>query len=82
MYKYQNVSDQVQTIVTPGDISPRVVDPGAEVISSVAIENPNFKYVGTTDQSTSASIVGEQLRQENAVIETVTTNGETKKENE
>lgn len=80
MYKYQNVSDVVQTIVTTGEINPRIVEPGGEVISSVAIENPNFKYLGTASSDTSASIVGEQVRQENAVIETVTSNDETNKE--
>ena len=46
MYKYQNVSKNVQTLTSDGDISPRVVEPGSEVLSSVPLENPNFKYVG------------------------------------
>lgn len=46
MYKYQNVSEQEQTITSEGDINPRVVKPGETTLSSVGLENPNFKFLG------------------------------------
>lgn len=48
MYEYQNVSDTTQTLTHDGEISPRVVKPGEKVQSAVAIENPNFKFVGNS----------------------------------
>ena len=68
MYKYQNVSDTKQTLVQEGNISPRNVDPQAIVLSDVAIENPNFKYIGE-ETAQSGGIVGVAERQENAVTE-------------
>lgn len=80
MYKYQNVSKEVQTVVRDGNISPRVVKPGESVVSSVAIENPNFKYLGEV-QEDSASVNGTQVKQDTAVTEVETaTNVETNKE--
>jgi hypothetical protein len=46
MYKYQNVSETTQTLTNDGVITPRVVEPGETVESSIPIENPNFKYMG------------------------------------
>jgi len=66
MYKYQNVSGEVQSITKQGDISPRVVQPGEFVTTDVAIENPNFKYIGTADDKGSA-VTGTQVAQENVV---------------
>ena len=82
MYKYQNVSKRVQTIVIAGDINPRVVKPDQEVISSVAIENPNFKYIGRADQSNGGGIVGEQVPQSSAVTEAEMIAEQTNKENQ
>ena len=49
MYKYQNISELDQTITTTGNINPRIVEAGATTESDVAIENPNFKYLGTAE---------------------------------
>jgi hypothetical protein len=49
-YKYRNVSDSVLSITASGNINPRIVEPNGEVISDVAIENPNFEYVGEAAQ--------------------------------
>lgn len=51
MYKYQNVSGQIQTITTTGNIEPRIVEPNGFTTSDVAIENPNFKYSGEASQT-------------------------------
>jgi len=44
-YKYQNISDQKQTITGSGNITPREVEPNGYAVSDVAIENPNFKFI-------------------------------------
>ena len=62
MHKYQNVSGDEQVITAEGHIQPRKVAPGAEVVSSVAIENPNFKYVGATDEQPSGAVQAVQER--------------------
>jgi hypothetical protein len=49
MFKYQNVSKVDQTITASGNINPRIVKAGETVVADVAIENPNFKYVGEAD---------------------------------
>lgn len=46
MYKYQNVSEVTQTITADGDIRPRVVEAGKELVSDKPIENPNLKFLG------------------------------------
>lgn len=79
MYKYQNVSKEVQTITKDGVITPRIVKPGDFCMSAVAIENPNFKYVGT-DQDNESTVVSEQAPQPNMITD-VTPLTETPKEN-
>lgn len=59
MYKYKNVSQGEQILTTSGEVRPRRVAAGGEVISSQVIENPNFEYVGEV-QNDSAGIVGTQ----------------------
>lgn len=77
MYKYQNISDVEQTITASGNITPRVVEAGGEFTSEIAIENPNFKYLGSTDSASVQGVVrGEQA---NAVSEAQLSN-ETNKE--
>lgn len=49
MYKYTNVSNSVQTITASGDIRPRVVEPGGEMLTDLPIENPNFKFIGKSE---------------------------------
>jgi hypothetical protein len=80
MYKYQNVSKVQQTITANGNITPRVVEAGETLLSSVAIENPNFKYLGE-DQSDSAGVTGTVVTQENQVNEAVRLDNENKEEN-
>ena len=60
MYKYQNVSNVTQTLVQSGNITPRSVEPDAYVLSDVAIENPNFKFIGSESD---ASVVGVENRE-------------------
>lgn len=72
MFKYQNISEVEQTLAIDGNINPRVVKPGAEVESSVAIENPNFKFLGKSEDSN--AIDGRVKPQPNAVTEAELTN--------
>ncbi len=74
MYKYQNVSEQDQTITTNGNITPRIVKSGETCLSTVVIENPNFKYLGeedaasvkgTVDQPQANAVLGNQTNKEN-----------------
>lgn len=50
-YKYQNVSDVTQVLTVSGVINPREVKAGEETVSSVVIENPNFKYIGAVEDN-------------------------------
>lgn len=52
MYKYQNVSNQEQSLIGHG-----VFAPGAFVMTKVALNNPNFKYVGEVKESEDAGAV-------------------------
>ena len=64
MYKYQNVSPDEQVIVSEGDVQPRRVAPGGEVVSSIPLENPNLKLVsdGESKPEQSASVQSVQQR--------------------
>lgn len=55
MYKYQNISKITQTITVSGNVTPRVVDAGGEVVVDFPLENPNFKYVGADQGEQSAA---------------------------
>jgi len=79
MYKYQNISEVEQTITASGNITPRIVEAGGQFTSDIAIENPNFKYLGSSESaSVQGVVVGEQV---NAVVE-AQLNNETNKENQ
>jgi hypothetical protein len=69
MHKYKNVSSSEQTLTGAGDVRPRVVQAGGEVLSSFPIENPNFTYIGEAEQQTSNGITGTQVQQPNAVTD-------------
>lgn len=77
MYKYQNVSEETQSITRNGNITPRIVKAGATVLTDVPIENPNFKYLGE-EQTGTANINAITVTQENAVTqaEPINTNKE------
>lgn len=78
-YKYQNVSDVTQVLTVSGVISSREVKAGEETVSSVVIENPNFKYVGEVEDNSVQGVVTES--QPNSVTEaTMLDNNETNKE--
>lgn len=79
MYKYQNVSKESQVITANGNINPRIVKAGDTVLSNVAIENPNFKYLGEEQQNTSG-VSGTQVSQPNMITEASPLNNETNKE--
>lgn len=79
MHKYQNVSGNTQTVTTNGNINPRVVKSNEYCISDVAIENPNFKYVGPAESSQVQGVVTETSP--NAITEAQQVN-ETNKENQ
>lgn len=51
-YIYKNVSEIVQHIVGVGS-----VEAGAEITTSSAIENPNFKYIGEATENSKVSAV-------------------------
>ncbi len=70
MYKYQNTSNEVQTVVVEGIVTPRTVAPGESVLSSVPIENANFKYMGA-EQTEQAQITATQVVQDNAVTQVI-----------
>lgn len=57
MYKYKNKSEVTQTITADGDIRPRVIKAGGELISSRPIENPNLEFIGEADAPDDAKIV-------------------------
>lgn len=78
-YKYQNVSDVTQVVTISGVINPREVKAGEETVSSVVIENPNFKYIGAVDDNGVQGVVTDS--QPNSVTEaTMLDNNETNKE--
>ena len=80
MYKYQNVSNVEQVVMAEGEVNPRVVPAGATTVSSVAIENPNFKYIGE-DQSESSSIQSvDTAMQPGAVTDATLVNNENTEE--
>lgn len=63
MYKYKNISQNVQTLSGVGDVKP-----GDVITVDHVIENPNFKYEGSTE-SAQGGVIGTQAPQENAVTE-------------
>lgn len=65
MYRYQNTSEVELTLVGFG-----VVAPGAEIVTSRVVENPNFKFMGEVqEQSGGQPIVGVAQPQPGAVTE-------------
>jgi hypothetical protein len=60
MYKYQNISKNTLTITTSGNVKPRVVQAGETVETDFPLENPNFKYVGNTDNVANDVTAAEQ----------------------
>lgn len=79
MYKYQNISKSTQTVTASGNINPRVVKSGEECVSDVAIENPNFKYVGEAGDNKVQGVITQTSP--NAVTQAEQLNNETNKEN-
>lgn len=73
MYKYQNVSDTAQSLVGVG-----MVAAGQEIAVEKPIENPNFKYVGQSDNN---GIVGVTGPTENAVNEASLVDNQNRGEN-
>ena len=79
-YKYKNVSNRRLTITSGGNISPRIVNAGAEVVSSVPLENPNFKYIGEADAPMIQGFVTED--QPGTITEATNVDNQTNKENQ
>lgn len=72
MYRYQNVSEQTQSLTANGNINPRIVEADGIVISDVPIENVNFKYLGEEDSAVNATV---ETPQPNAVLGVETKGG-------
>jgi hypothetical protein len=72
MFKYQNISIIEQTLAIDGIITPRTVQPGETCTSSVPIENPNFKFIGKSEDGNAVDGIAQP--QPNAVTEAELTN--------
>jgi len=69
-YQYKNISDSTQTLTGSKKMSKRVVEPGETVICESALENPNFEFVGESDDAVDGNqVVGKTGQQPNAVTE-------------